>query len=200
MYLPELDLELPDIAMALPVTLLVGGVVLMTQAAWREWRVPANAVVVVTMLLVVYATVVAVGFPVLERTRPTALVATRLARITPATAPVGIYRLERWRASLRYYLGRPVQRLETIDDMTEFISRREPVYVVMLRREYDGFRKAGVPIRLLMQHRAVVGTTGRGIRRQRWGYLIVATNRPREQRPNDDPATSGGPVTDPQRR
>jgi 4-amino-4-deoxy-L-arabinose transferase-like glycosyltransferase len=190
-YLPDLALELPRTALALPLTLLVGGIVLMTQAARRHWRVPANAAVLVVMLVVTYGIVVAVGFPVLERARPTAMIATRLARVTPAAAPVGIYRLERWRASLRYYLNRPIQRLETTDDLIAFVSRREPAYVVMLRRDYDEFRKAGVPIRVLMQHRAVVGTTGRGLRKQRWGYLVVATNRPRarpQPASGDDPA------------
>jgi hypothetical protein len=27
-------------------------------------------------------------------------------------------------------------------------------------------------------HRAVVGTTGRGMRKQRWGFLVVVTNVP----------------------
>ncbi|MEO8076616.1 MAG: glycosyltransferase family 39 protein, partial [Acidobacteriota bacterium] len=179
-YLPQLGLELPAIALALPVVLMAGGITLMTQSARRNWRLPVNPFVIVTMLLVVYAMVVAVGFPAIERARPTSLVAGRLARVTPASAPVGVYRLERWRASLRYYLNRPVERLETADDMRAFLSRGEPVYVVMLRREYDELRKAGLPVRVLIQHRAVVGTSGRGLRRQRWGYLVVVTNRPRE--------------------
>jgi hypothetical protein len=177
-YLGKLDLELPGIAIVFPISLLAGGVVLMTQSARIRWMVPRNANTLIVTLLIAYATVVAVGFPVLERTRPTSLIARRLVRTTPATAPVGIYKLERWRASLRYYLDRPVERLENANDLAAFIARPEPVYIVMLRREYDELRRAGVPIRLMMQHRAVEGTTGRGLRRQRWGYLVVATKAP----------------------
>jgi hypothetical protein len=31
-----------------------------------------------------------------------------------------------------------------------------------------------------MRHRAVIGTSGRGLRRQVWGYLIVAKNQRRQ--------------------
>jgi hypothetical protein len=32
-----------------------------------------------------------------------------------------------------------------------------------------------------MRHRAVIGTTGHGLRRQEWGYLIVAKSIRRQQ-------------------
>jgi len=117
-----------------------------------------------------------------------------LVRATSATDPIGIYRLERWRASLRYYIGRPVARLESVSDVGAFMAGPRPVYIVMLRREYDELRKSGVPLGLLMQHRAVEGTTGRGLRRQRWGFLVVATNAP-SHRPDlylDAPSSGGG--------
>ena len=130
------------------------------------------------MLLVCYSTVVVVGFPVLEQVRPTAQVARVLARSTPVAAPVALYRLERWRGSLRYYLNRPVQRLETIDEARTFLEQPNPVYVVMLRRDYLELRHQNIPVYLMTAHRAVVGTSGRGLRRQRWGFLVVATNVP----------------------
>ena len=181
-YLHEINLELPAIAMALPLTLAAGGIILMTQLARRQWTVPPTAVVPVSTLLLAYVVVVGVGFPVLEQTRPTAVVARTLAATTPAVAPVGLYRLERWRASIRYYLGRPIQRLETPDDIRQFLAQPQPVYIVMLRREYDDLRREGAPIHLLTQHRAIVGTSGRGVRRQRWGFLVVATNTPPPER------------------
>ena len=78
------------------------GVGLLFQAERRHWGVPAGTGVLVTTLLVCYATVVVVGFPALEQVRPMARVARILARSTPPAAPVGLYRLERWRGSLRY--------------------------------------------------------------------------------------------------
>jgi len=79
---------------------------------------------------------------------------------------------------LRYYLNRPVQRLETIDEARTFFQQPSQVYVAMLRRDYDELRNQNIPIYLMMAHRAVVGTTGRGFRRQRWSFLVVATNVP----------------------
>jgi hypothetical protein len=93
-------------------------------------------------------------------------------------APIGIYRLERWRASLRYYVERPVVRLETPEDVLAFVSADRPVYVVLMRQEYETLRQGGAPIREVMRHRAVAGTSGKGLRRQRWGYLIVAKSVP----------------------
>jgi hypothetical protein len=177
-YLFELNLELPATAILLPLALVAGGIVLMTQAALRGWKTPRHATALIAMLLTSYFVVTSVGYPVLEQTRPTALVARRLRRISGADAPTGLYKLERWRSSLRYYLDRPIERLEQPEEASAFFAQSRPVYVVMLRREYDALVKRGLPIRLVVQQRAVVGTTGTGLRRQRWGFLVVATNAP----------------------
>lgn len=178
-YLSKLGLALPLAAFVLPLAIFAGGVGLMFQAQRVGWRVPAGTGVLLATLLVSYATVVVVGFPALEQVRPTARVARQLARATPDSAPVGLYRLERWRGSLRYYLNRPIQRLETLDDVRSFLAQPQPAYVVMLRREYNDLRAQNVPVHLLSAHRAVVGTTGRGLRKQRWGFLVVVSNVPK---------------------
>ena len=177
-YLFALNLELPGVAILLPIALLVGGTALLTAVAMAGWRVPRTAIVPVVTLLAVYVMAVTVGFPVLEQTRPTRAVAMKLRRIATPDAPIGIYRLERWRASLRYYVGRPVVRLETPEDVLAFVSSDRPVYVVLMRQEYETLRQGGAPIREVMRHRAVAGTSGKGLRRQRWGYLIVAKSVP----------------------
>ncbi len=174
----ELGLELPPIAILLPLAFVVGGIALMTQIAMRRWTLPPNGGVLMVMLLVVYIVVVAVGFPVLERTRPTAIVGRRLAMAAPASAPVGLYQQERWRGSLRYYLGRPIARLETPQELRDFLTQSRPVFVVMRRREFEALQRASVPVHLWLQHRAVVGTTGRGLRRQQWGFLVAVSNVP----------------------
>jgi hypothetical protein len=53
----------------------------------------------------------------------------------------------------------------------------------MLRRDYHALRDRGVPVYPIIAHRAVVGTTGKGLRKQRWGYLVVVTNRRRSAKP-----------------
>jgi len=175
-YMFQLNLDLPPTALALPIALTVGGILLMTQLARHQWSTPATAIVPAMTLLASYLVIVSVGYPVLEHTRASAYIGRRMHRLTRADAPTAVYHLERWRASLRYYIDRPLERFETPDEVKTFLSRKEPVYVVMLRREYEALQKDGAPIRILMQQPTVVGTTGTGLRRQRWGFLVVATN------------------------
>lgn len=180
-YMFDLNLDLPEIAILLPILLAAGGIGLMVASYRAGWQVPRTAVIPVIMLLGVFSLLVVVGLPVLESTRPTAFVASALNHVAAPTTPIGLYRLERWRSSLRYYLQRPIERLETPDDVRAFFGRNEPVYAVMIRREYEALVRQGVPVHMMMRRRAVTGTTGRGIRRQRWGYLVVATNVPRHR-------------------
>jgi hypothetical protein len=182
--LSQVDLGLPAGAFVLPFAVFVGGAALLAQMERIGWRVPSSINGLLAMLLVSYTTVVVVGFPALERVRPTARVARQLARVSVPSAPVGLYRLERWRGSLRYYLNRPIDRLETFDELSAFLSRPEPAYVVMLRRDYLELSEHHIPVYLLTAHRAVIGTTGRGIRRQRWGFLVVVSNVPRRSHAN----------------
>lgn len=188
-FLFKLNLELPAIAIFLPLALLAGGIALMTQAAQRDWDVPRSPAIPVATLVAAYFVVVAVGYPALEQTHPTAIVARALRETTSASTPVAIYRLERWRASLRYYLERPVGRLETPDDLRGYLTQPRPVYVVLLRKDYDALRAEGVPLHSVFRRRAVEGTEGKGLRRQRWGYLVVASNVPRHQHRHP-----GGPI------
>jgi hypothetical protein len=180
-YLFELNLELPETAIVLPVILALGGVALLSAVAAADWRVPARPFVPVLTLLAVYAVVVTVGFPTLERARPTALIASKLRQKTESDAPAGIYRLEQWRASLRYYAQRPLARLSTPQDLAAFAAQPRPIYVLMIRRDYRSLRHSGVSLREVFRCRAVVGTTrtGSGLRRQHWDDLVIVTNAPR---------------------
>jgi 4-amino-4-deoxy-L-arabinose transferase-like glycosyltransferase len=176
-YMFDLNLELPPAAIALPLALLVGGIALMTVCARRGWRVPRTALIPVVMLLAVYVVTVHVGYPVLEATRPTSLVGRTIRRLAGPSDMVGLYRLERWRASIRYYVGRPVTRLDNEADLREFLGDPRRAIVVLRRDDFNALRAAGVPLREVMRRRAVVGTAGRGFRRQVWGYLVIAAER-----------------------
>src|SRR5262249_25734838 len=121
-YLFDLNLELPQAAIVLPFALLAGGIALMTACALRGWRVPRTALVPLLMLLAVYVVTVQVGFPVLEATHPTSVVGRTVRRLAAPGDVVGIYRLERWRASVRYYVGRPVASLDNETELRAFLS------------------------------------------------------------------------------
>lgn len=144
----------------------------------RRWLAPTSLTTPIVMLLVVYGTVVMVGFPVLERVRPTAQVARALRAELHDDDQVGLYRLERWRASLRYYLMRPVTRLEQRQEVEDFLQQTPRGYLVVLQEDYDGLRGSGVKLRAVDTRPAVTGTKGWGFRRQRWSTLVVATSEP----------------------
>jgi 4-amino-4-deoxy-L-arabinose transferase-like glycosyltransferase len=179
-YLFELGLELPDGAIILPIVLAIGGVSLIVAVAKAGWRAPVTPFPLVATLVSLYLVVVNIGFPALEHTRPTALIAGTLQRRAPPDAPAGIYQLEQWRASLRYYSQRPLLKLSSPAELAAFAAQERPVYVFMIRREYHELRMNGLGLREVFRCRAVVGTVrGRGgLRRQQWDDLIIVTNAP----------------------
>jgi 4-amino-4-deoxy-L-arabinose transferase-like glycosyltransferase len=180
-YIFELGLDLPEAAILLPVVLGAGGTGILERAARYHWRLPPNPVVLVTTLVCVYAILVGVGMPTLERVRPTALVARTLRTHAPPDTPAAIYRLEQWRASLRYYADRPLARLSTPEDVAAFVRDGQTRYIIMRRREYRALKTAGVKLREVYRCGAVFGTTrvGAGLRQQQWGELVIVTNHPR---------------------
>jgi len=171
----DLGLELPRAALLMPAGLAAGGA-LLTVAMFRQRAVsPLLFGSLVTTLLVIYACVAAIGLPVLESTRPTAAVAESLRPKLAADEQIGLYRLEKWRFSLRYYLERPVSRLQSSTEVRDFLNTRRG-YVLMLDEDFARLQHEGVRLRVVAERPAVTGTTGKGLRRQKWGALVVATS------------------------
>ena len=180
----ELNLELPAAAMVLPVVVMLGGVAVLARTARVGWHVPAQPVALVGTLLAAYCVVVAIGFPTLERTRPMALVGSTVRQMTSPDASVALYRLEKWRASLRYYAERPLLRLSTPEDVSALVSSESPNYIIMVRSDYRELRERGLRLREVFKCRAVVGTirSRSGLRRQQWDDLIIVTDTPKRRR------------------
>jgi len=183
-YMFELDLDLPTTAVLLPIALAAGGAGYMIHAAHRHWWLPRTPVVLTLALLATYAVVVEVGVPLLDRLRPTALVARALHDHTPPEAMTGIYQLEQWRASLRYYGERPLKALNTPAEIAAFLDSPSPRYVIIRRRDFRSLREDGLPIHDLFHRHAVMGTAraSSGLRRQLWGELLIVTNCPPQRR------------------
>ena len=171
----NLGLELPQAAMAVPVSLAVAGFALTFAIFQRRAVSPVLFAAVLVMLLVTYGSVIVIGMPVLERGRPTAAVAENLRSRLVADDQVALYRLEKWRFSLRYYLERPLSRLQHPEDVRGFLSQSSRGYVLMLDEDFTRLRNDGVNLRAISKRPAITGTTGRGLRKQRWGSLVVAT-------------------------
>jgi hypothetical protein len=135
--------------------------------------------------LIVYAGIVMVGPSVFERAWPTAALAETTKSQLAEGDQVALYRLEKWRFSLRYYLDRPVSRLQNPADVRQFLSGNRG-YVLMQDEDFARLRRDGVRLRSVAERPAVTGTTGKGLRRQKWGALVVATS-------DDTPRTNDKP-------
>jgi 4-amino-4-deoxy-L-arabinose transferase-like glycosyltransferase len=181
----DLGLDLPRAALLIPLSLAVGGMVLEATILRRRAVSPAVFGAVLVMLLVVYGCVVAIGLPVLERARPTEMVAGSLRSNLSVDDQVALYRLEKWRFSLRYYLGRPLGRLQEPEDVRKFLTG-EGDYILMLDEDFARLRKDGINLRAVSERPAVTGTIGKGLRRQKWGSLVVAIS-------DDTPRTTETP-------
>lgn len=171
----DLGLDLPRAAIVIPASLVSGGLMLEAAMVRRKAVSPRLFGAIVVMLLVIYGSVLAIGVPLLERARPTAAIAENLRPKLSADDHIGLYRLEKWRFSLRYYLERPVSRLQEPQDVKEFLDTKGG-YILLLDEDFARLRNTGVNLRAVSERPAVTGTTGRGLRRQKWGALIVATS------------------------
>ena len=171
----DLGLDLPRTALVIPISLATGGLMLEATIFRRRAVSPRLFGAVLVMLLVVYSSVLAIGIPLLERARPTAAIAENLRPKLSADDQIGLYRLEKWRFSLRYYLERPISRLQNPSDVKEFLNNKGG-YILMLDEDLARLRNDGVNLRSVGERPAVTGTTGRGLRKQKWGALVVATS------------------------
>jgi 4-amino-4-deoxy-L-arabinose transferase-like glycosyltransferase len=178
-FLFRLNLPIPTYAVILPVSLIVGGIALAVEVVRAGWRPPAFGLSLIVPLLCGYATVVAAGFPVIDQSRPTPEIARWLTQDAPgSTEPLALYRLSRWKASLRFYSGRPVTTVENAEDLVRFLDEHPAASVVLAERDAAHLAKQGIVLTTRYTRSAVLGTEGRGLRRQRWGGVVVAT-RPR---------------------
>jgi 4-amino-4-deoxy-L-arabinose transferase-like glycosyltransferase len=171
----DLGLELPRAALMIPISLAAAGVVMEATMFRRRAVSPTLFGAVIVMLLVIYGSVAAFGLPVLERARPTEALADTLRPKLEVDDQVALYRLEKWRFSLRYYLERPLGRLQDPADVRKFLTDNGG-YILMLDEDFARLRQDGINLRSVAERRAVTGTTGKGLRKQKWGALVVATS------------------------
>jgi 4-amino-4-deoxy-L-arabinose transferase-like glycosyltransferase len=175
-FLFRLNLPIPGYAVLLPISLIVGGTALTLQTARAGWRPPAFGLSLIIPLVCAYGTVVAAGLPVIDQTRPTPQISRWMHDAAPnSTEPVALYKLERWKSSLRFYSGHVVAPVENPDELMRFLEAHPSAWIVLTEREASRLADAGLRLTTLFERSAVLGTEGRGLRRQRWGKVLVAT-------------------------
>ncbi len=174
-FLLNVDLPVPRGALLLPIALLIGGLAFTAHLWRRQWRPPAWGLTLIAPLLCGYAIVIVLGFPLLERTRPSVEIARWMVSATTPDTPVAVYRMSRWQASLRFYTGRPVVALENLDDARRYLTQHPEAVVLATQREVETLKREGLSLRVMYRRDAVIGTDGLALRRQRWGRVLVVT-------------------------
>ena len=161
--LNRVPLELPAAARLLPIALIASGIAMMAQVA-RRGRPAPIPFAPVAGLLASYAMVLTIGLPAFEQMKPTRRLAKIVATQATADDHVGMFRLNRWSSSWRFYVGRHSERLETADQLRAFLARPGRHYCAMLRRDYDRLTADGFRLRVVHQEPGLFTTTGRSLR------------------------------------
>jgi 4-amino-4-deoxy-L-arabinose transferase-like glycosyltransferase len=145
LFLFNVNLPVPRAALALPIALVFGGLAFALQV-WRAgWRPPMWGTTLIVSLLFAYVTVVVLGFPILQRTRPTMDIARWVVGATPPGEPLALYRLDRWQASLRFYAGRPIVLVNDVDELRRFFAQHRAAPCVITQKDLDQLRETGGP-------------------------------------------------------
>jgi 4-amino-4-deoxy-L-arabinose transferase-like glycosyltransferase len=171
--LPRLGLNIPPTAFVLPMALALGGIAVVVTMTRHGLVPPAVTRIPVTMMVIAYATIVALGLPAIEQGRPIKQVGRWIQSQSTAGDFVGLYGLDRWESSLRYYAERPLRRIASGADARAFLSEPGRGWLVMRKQEYDALLAEGKTGPIAYEVPAVVGNAGRGIRRQIWSEVVV---------------------------
>lgn len=129
-------------------------------------------------LVILYAFAVQVGLPFLDSTRPGARLGVWLSSHAKPEDHVIIFNQGRWKASLRYYADHNVQQTTFNNELIDAWRLPKRVYGVMIAKDVQILKDAAVPYTVVHTERAAIGNTGRIVRRQVWGDVLVVTNEP----------------------
>jgi 4-amino-4-deoxy-L-arabinose transferase-like glycosyltransferase len=174
-------IELSPWAGLLPLSLACSGLAWLVQivrgATTPARALPASVVVPVLGLVGAYAVLVHIGLPEFERAKPVRDLARLVARAAQPGDQVGMYRLNRWSNSWRFYVERPTVAIETPEDFQRFLARPGRHYCGMLRRDFDALAARGLPISVIHEADGLFTTTGRALSRgaaRRTAFVVVS--------------------------
>lgn len=197
--LMRINLGLGRSALMLPIVLCLGGATLLVQFARARWSTPDSPAAPLLTLVAVYVMVVLVGFPVLERSRPASTLGPSVKARTAVDTPIGVYQLE-WGSSIRYYADRRVVALPDPDAVRAFLRTWPYAYVFILRQDQESVGDSQHDLHEVAAAEAIVGRTGRYIRRQVWGAVTVVSRHSRGvRRPRTGSAVRPGAYRGPER-
>ena len=124
---------------------------------WKPPRVPWIALLACA---VTYAGVIVWVLPTLEERKVVPDVARWVSRHSAPETRVAMFRLNRWSTAFRFYVDRPTQHLDDVDETSAFLAKSEPFYCVMLRPAFNEFVARGLPVEIVYERHAPVWATG----------------------------------------
>ncbi len=163
-----------------PIALVGSGLLFALTLVRLRLRPPVSPIVPAVGLLAVYAVVRLVGLDAFERAKPIKSLAMWVSANAPADATVAAYRLDRWRASMRFYVDRPTTSVNTPEILLEFLNTSGVHYVVARREDYDKAMEAARRLEIVGEQDGLTNTSGRSLRRDRSRArisFVVATDR-----------------------
>lgn len=161
-------LELPPLAAIAPVSIAIAGAIVTMRGTVFRWvpgrRIP---VFIPAAMTITYACVVAFVIPTLEQRKVVPLLAREVATVAAPSDRVASYRLNRWNTAFRFYVGRHVVMLDSVEEARQFFLQPQPFYCLMRRAAYEEFVASGVPLRVVAERAGMWATSGRVLWRRR---------------------------------
>jgi 4-amino-4-deoxy-L-arabinose transferase-like glycosyltransferase len=178
-YFLVVRLNLPPLAMIIPVALILAGTAMIGSLAIRR-RLPQIPWLVTVALMITYVGLVHFVMPAIERQKVVDDVAAWVAGEAGPDAVIASYRLNRWNPSFRFHVGRHVEFLEDPHEAEAFFASSEPYFCVMRREALDEFVARGVKLDVRLERRGMWATSGRVLwRNQIPTARFVVVTKPR---------------------
>ncbi|MEO6222056.1 MAG: glycosyltransferase family 39 protein [Vicinamibacterales bacterium] len=166
---PSLAVPLPGAVNIAPVVMVIGGFAIIAAMVRRGVGLPKLTRWPIVTLLAVYASLVFVGLPIVRAGLPIEQVGRFIADRSGKDEPVAVLGLDRWEGGLAYYVHNPPQLLRSSTEAERFARTPGPRWLVT-RRGWQNLATGGC---VTLSLPAIVGTTGRGIRKQVWEDVLV---------------------------
>jgi hypothetical protein len=173
----SVDLRLPRWSLVIPIAAAAGGIGWAVHLLLRRLTPTRHGLPLIATLLIVYGGIVQFGFAAYAQARPAPRLSSRLSNVVGPDDKVAVYRQGRWKASVRYYSGKHVVDIDTVENLRALWSGPDRVYCIMTGADATTLRAAGFALRITDHELGVIATKGQGIRQQVWGDVVVATNR-----------------------
>ena len=173
-------LELPRLAVVVPIVITASGVALTIFANTRgrlRLKPPLVPWFGVVALGITYVGLILFVMPALEQRKVVPDVAHWVASHAEGDTRVASFRLNRWTPTLRFYVDHPMAHLEEPAAAEAFFRAPQPFYCVMRRAAYDEFVARGVPLIVVYERDGMWATSGRALwrRREKPAQFVVVT-------------------------